>query len=886
MPDGPASPLLWSKNGDSPDQSSLSAWCAYTGQSEEAAKNWGWLDALHPADREMVRSAWKQAIRAPGLVTLSYRIQRLHAVYQSYKILNVPLFNDTHQLQAWFTFSVKEPTNQPVIDEHWELRLIYGMIFTQVVLGILCLSLDGVIQRVNARLCQLTGYSEKELLSMTIWQLSAPEDVHLHLRAMSERLTSDHSYPPFRIRYQRKEGGYIWVRVTQFLVRQPSNEPYYFFFVIEDVSAQVQAEEERAKLLASLQEAHSEALARTLQLEAVFDTITEGILVCDHEGQVIQTNTAVKRILRLEAHPDLLTLPLPERMALLKFVDENGQTLSAGQWPLVRLLHGEDLRASREEDLRLLLPNGHELYVNHSGSPLRDQDGQVIGAVLVIHDVTERHILENRTRNSFRILLALAEELVDVPGCQTRTPSGEQNSNGQLPAAFSFRAGGEYLAELTCQMLEYQGVTISLLDPQSGRVHLMAIAGFSPEEKTYLYKKFTQAPLTDYLDEEAIALLRDNEVVIREFKLRADSPHFYTALFAPMIIDGRLTGILSVKKKEHYPTYTHEEISLIKAIAKFILLVIERERIQREWIEAHSSELALREANRRFDEFLSIASHELRTPLAGIKGNIQLALRRLNALRSKELPAMDVFFEKLDKMQEFLLQAEHRVNVQNRMISDLLDVSRIQANKLELVMKPCDLVEIGRAAVRDQQYNVPERVIALEVPEKDQLMVLGDADRLGQVIHNYLTNALKYSPPEQPISVRVEKREDFARVSVRDQGPGLTPEEQKNVWERFYRVKDIPAQGTSGPGLGLGLHICRTIIEAHQGQFGLESTPGKGATFWFTLPPIQPTAASPGQPSNATGFRSAPKEQPSSVRDPVAPLQDHCKGHSELGKSE
>ncbi len=318
-----------------------------------------------------------------------------------------------------------------------------------------------------------------------------------------------------------------------------------------------------------------------------------------------------------------------------------------------------------------------------------------------------------------------------------------------------------------------------------------------------------------------------------------------------MIIDGHLAGILSVKKKESYSTYTHEEISLIKAIAKFILLVIERERVQREWIEAHSSELALREANRRFDEFLSIASHELRTPLAGIKGNIQLALRRLNTLNSKKLPEMSELCEKLDKMQEFLLQAEHRVNVQNRMISDLLDVSRIQANKLELMLKPCNLVEVVRSAVKDQQYDVPERVITLEVPCHNQLKVLGDADRLGQVIHNYLTNALKYSPPERPVSVKVEKMGNSVRASVRDQGPGLTPDEQQKIWERFYRVKSIAAQGGSGPGLGLGLHICRAIIEAHHGQFGLESTPGEGSTFWFTLPLVQSTVPSSEQPSNA-----------------------------------
>ena len=290
-------------------------------------------------------------------------------------------------------------------------------------------------------------------------------------------------------------------------------------------------------------------------------------------------------------------------------------------------------------------------------------------------------------------------------------------------------------------------------------------------------------------------------------------------------------------------------MSLVKAVSKFILLFIERARLQQEWIEAHTSELALRETNRRFDEFLSIASHELRTPLAGIKGNIQLALRRLAFLKDPDLPEREVLLDKLEKVYDYLQHAEHRVNVQNRMISDLLDVSRIQANKLELVTHPCNLAEIVREAVEDQRYAMTERVITLTIPVHKDFTVVGDADRLSQVVHNYLTNALKYSPMDQPVAASLEILDGNARVSVRDEGPGLSPEEHKHIWERFYRVKDILTQGDASPGLGLGLHICRIIIEAHHGSFGLESTPGQGSTFWFTLPLACSSSPAPEQPS-------------------------------------
>jgi len=101
---------------------------------------------------------------------------------------------------------------------------------------------------------------------------------------------------------------------------------------------------------------------------------------------------------------------------------------------------------------------------------------------------------------------------------------------------------------------------------------------------------------------------------------------------------------------------------------------------------------------------------------------------------------------------------------------------------------------------------------------------------------NYLTNALKYSAEDRPVEIGIEMEDWVARVWVRDAGPGIPSEEQDRVWERFHRVPGIEVQSGSGIGLGLGLHISRTIIERHRGHVGVESTPGVGATFWFTLP--------------------------------------------------
>jgi signal transduction histidine kinase len=172
-------------------------------------------------------------------------------------------------------------------------------------------------------------------------------------------------------------------------------------------------------------------------------------------------------------------------------------------------------------------------------------------------------------------------------------------------------------------------------------------------------------------------------------------------------------------------------------------------------------------------------------------------------------------------------------------VTDLLDVSRIQVGKLEMRSEACDLATIVQETVQEQRMINPRRSILLEGPIEEPVPIRADADRIGQVISNYLSNALKYSSGEKAVTVSLEREGPVARVSVRDDGPGLPPAERERIWERFHRVRGVEVQTGSGVGLGLGLYISKTIIAWHGGHVGVESIPGHGATFWFTLPLAQ-----------------------------------------------
>jgi signal transduction histidine kinase len=230
----------------------------------------------------------------------------------------------------------------------------------------------------------------------------------------------------------------------------------------------------------------------------------------------------------------------------------------------------------------------------------------------------------------------------------------------------------------------------------------------------------------------------------------------------------------------------------------------------------------IREVNQLKSEFVSLVSHELRTPLTAITGYLDLLLEAHGD-------------QSTVKQQELLGIVKRNAERLVKLIDDLLDLSRIESGKVELRMTAVDLVGVITEVVKFLQPQIEAKAQHLAFDGRQTIPpVLGDAERIRQILINLLANAHKYTPHGGHISLTAEIDNGWVRIDVRDDGIGLSPDEQAHLFDRFFRAQQPAALGVEGTGLGLP--ITRLLVEMHGGQLAVTSAPGEGSTFSFTLP--------------------------------------------------
>ncbi len=357
--------------------------------------------------------------------------------------------------------------------------------------------------------------------------------------------------------------------------------------------------------------------------------------------------------------------------------------------------------------------------------------------------------------------------------------------------------------------LRVDTATVLLVDEEAKNVIATASNGLEEEVERGIAVPIGQGFAGRVAAERRPVILDDVEAtqiyspILREKGVRS-------LIGVPLLVEGRLVGVLQVGSLEPR-AFTDEDSSLLQLVADRVALAVEHARLYREAQEA----VAARE------EFLSVAAHELRTPLTSLRASAQLLLRQFERQGETDQGRLRQLLEIIDGQSERLA----------RLVSQLLDVSRIQSGRLALEAQRVDLVDLVNGVAESVRSTAGAHAIEIIAP--DHLPAQVDPLRFEQVVTNLLDNAVKYSPDGEAIKVELTQPDpQTARLEVSDHGTGVPAEYRDHIFEPFFQA---PSSG-SAKGLGLGLYISRQTVELHGGRIEADFPSDGGTTFVVTLP--------------------------------------------------
>ena len=512
---------------------------------------------------------------------------------------------------------------------------------------------------------------------------------------------------------------------------------------------------------------------RHAMLAAIIDSSQDAIISKDLNSRITSWNKSAERMFgyteaEMIGHYIHKLIPAERQSEEDKII----ASLRAGQ----SVEHFETIRLSKD---------GRELRVSLMISPVRDAAGRVIGASKIARDITRQRLNEERLVVINEVGKSISAHLDEDKIMQVVTDA----TTKLCEAAF--------------------GAFIYNKVDAGGRAYLLyALSGLSKEafEKagmpldTAIFDQFfsgSNIVRSDNIQED----VRSGKLYPGHGMLEGLSP-VVSFLAVPVVSPGGIVigGLFFVHPRP--ARFNDEHESLITAVAAQAAIALDNAKLYEE----------INILNGKKDKFIGFASHELKTPLATIKGYLQLTEER-------KLP-LTGYYPRLYK------QIARLENI----IAELLDVSRIQAGKLELRLQTLDLQSVIRDACEEIDHT--DRSIELTLPT-EPIQFVADPEKLHQVLANLLTNADKYSDPGKNVYIEARVLRDDIQISIRDHGIGIPKDQQDEIFAQFFRASTGRQKAT---GMGLGLYIAKEIIEAHKGKIWVDSTPGEGSTFYLSLP--------------------------------------------------
>lgn len=683
--------------------------------------------------------------------------------------------------------------------------------FEHSALAINHVSTNGRFLRVNPSMCELTGYSESELLEMGPTDISHPDDQPPNKILKDQLLRGEIPSYSLEKRYRKKVGAVIWTNVTVSAVRDHSGATEYTIGILQDISRRKQAE-------AALQQ--QEELNRLL-----LENLTEGVVACDNEGRLVQFNRAAR-----DWHgADPRDMPPALWAEHFDLCASDGKThLRTEEIPLVRAFNGEHVRNA---PMSIVRKGASPRFVIASGAPVHDAQGTRIGAVVAMHDVTERQ----ETIRKLQLFNSIIE--------QTRSLVEPDAIMGVIT-----RLLGSHLDASRC--------AYATVDADADRFTI-------PIDFTNNCASTAGDYRLDLFGAQAVSAMRNGQtLVMRDVDAEissAEGADMFNAIgikaiiCCPLVKNGRLAAMMAVHQTSPRD-WTAEEISIVEDVVERCWATIERERalldlrkaaddltvanaaVERERsslaarVEARTAELtainselaqakdAAEAASRAKSAFLATVSHEIRTPMNGVLGAMELLERAgLDAQRGPLLNA-----------------AQRSARSLLELLNDLLDMAKIEAGRIEILPASVSLEAIVAQVVSTHLPTAITKGIVLSTRFGPAFppWLQADAMRLRQILGNLVSNAIKFTA-HGGVEVMVEsaprrERKHRIRVSVRDTGTGIPAGVLKTLFTPFEQGSAEVAKKSGGTGLGLA--ISRGLAERMGGRIWLESESGVGTT--------------------------------------------------------
>ena len=701
-------------------------------------------------------------------------------------------------------------------------------------------NLDGRFADFNRAFERLTGYTRAELLNGMHYDDLTPEEYREKGREFIERMLKTGEPQEYEKEYFRKDGTRVSVALSIFLVQDGNGKPAGMAAIVKDITERKKIEAEIAEQTEVVETVNrlGQVLAAELDLQKLVQAVTDAAteLTGAHFGaffyNVLDERGASYMLYTLSGVPReaFKHFPMPRATDLF------GPTFRGEGTIRIDDVH-KDPRYGKNSPY-YGMPPGHLPVTSYLAVPVILRSGEVLGGLFFGHP--QAAIFSERDERIVEGLAAQSAVAMDNARLfETAQRARERAEASEKRSAF-LAAASEALAS----SLDYETTLASV-----ARLAVPHIADWCAVHMFDHDKEIKQLALA-HVDPSKVEMAQelrdrfptrsDDSVGVAKV-MRTGQPEIYaeitsdlikstaqsqeharivlelglkSAMIVPMIAHGQVLGAITLISTQANRRYGAEDLALAEDLARRAALAIDNARLYRE----------AREANRIKDEFLATVSHELRTPLTPILGWTHLLSRNSDE----------------ETMTRGLQTIERNAKAQEQIINDLLDVSRIITGKLRFDIRPIELEPVIESAIEAVRPAAEAKSIHLESDLKTEpFQVPADPDRLQQVVWNLLTNAIKFTPTNGRVSIRLERQNSHARIIVSDTGQGITQDFLPFVFDRF-RQADSSTTRLHG-GLGLGLAIVRHLVEMHGGTVGVESHgAGKGTTFTVSLPiPLQ-----------------------------------------------